>query len=118
MPMTIRKRMAVDVDVCPHGAVVGHLERDGLVLDDGVAAEDHHVVVSLDHVGEVLFVVLGVDLVAAVVVVLLDAEDVHLLTAHLGEDVLGDEACRLASEVGYVVGGHLDAGLAVGILRC
>ena len=50
--------LAIDIDICPHGTVVGLLEENGLAARDGVAAEDDHITATNLLIGEILFVAL------------------------------------------------------------
>ena len=106
----------LELDVGPHGTVVGIIEEYRLAVLDGVAAEDDHVAATHLHIGEILLVGDGVLLVAAGLVVLLQTEHVHLLTAHLSQDVECPEPRGLTSEHRHVVGGNLQAGLGLGAL--
>ena len=83
---------AADIDLGPHGAVVGHLEIKVLTLDDGVAAIDHHVALAHGHIWEILLIRVRIFLITTLVVVLLETYHVDLLFLHLRQDVLGDEA--------------------------
>ena len=103
-------------DLCPHGAVVGHLEGDVLRGLDGIAAVDDHIVVATNEVGEVFLVRVGVLLVTSAVVVLLEADDIYFLTLHLGKDILCHEARGFTIEHGHVVRGYLETWCLLGIL--
>ena len=108
--------VAFYLDICPHGAVVGHLEGEVLGLLDGIAAVDNHIVLTAGAIREVILVRVGVLLVTGIVVVLLEADNIHFLTLHLSEDVLGHETCGLSAEHRHVVGSNLEAWLLVGFL--
>ena len=81
-----------DLNLCPHGAVVGHLEIQVLIVRDGIATVNHHITLTRGHIREIFLIGIRVLAVAALVVVLLEAGNVHLLSLHLGEDVLCNEA--------------------------
>ena len=108
-------QLAVDIDDGPHGTVVRFFEVDGLVLGDRITAVDDHVAASHRHIWEVLFIAVGVLLVAANVVVLLHAENVNFLLLHVCQDVLCDKSCGLAVEPCHVVGSYLQSRLLVGL---
>ena len=73
----------IDVDLHPHGTVVRLLEVDVLFIEDGISALDDHVVITKGRVGEVVLVGVRILLVATEVVILLETDDIHLLTLHL-----------------------------------
>ena len=97
----------VHIHVSPHCAVVGLLERHVFGGAYWVAAENNHVVVALCVIWEIVLVNVDVSLVAHLVVILLQAEHVHLFLLHLVEDVVGDECYCLASESSHVVACNL-----------
>ena len=71
--------------------------------------------ITQSAIGEIFFVRVGVLLVTSRIVILLEADDIHLLTLHLGEDVLCHETGGLSAEHRHVVGGNLKAWLFVSI---
>ena len=82
----------VDIDVGPHGTIVGRTEIDGLVTLYGIAAIDDHIAATCGGIGEVAFVAVGVELVATHILIFLDTEDIYILTLHLGQDIQRLEA--------------------------
>ena len=84
--------VALDVDICPHGAVVGVFKENGLLPRNGITAVDDHILAAYCHIGEILLIAVRVLLVTADFVVFLQTEDVDLLSAHLGKDVLSHES--------------------------
>ena len=73
----------------------------------GVFAEDDHVGLSFDRVGEIVFVNVSILLVAAVLVILLQTEHIYLFVFHLREDVVRDESGSLFAKSGHVVACYL-----------
>lgn len=102
-------RLAVDIDVCPHGTVVCLLEQDGLRPSNGIAAEDCHILTSYDNIGEVFAIDVAHLLVATDIGVFLYAEDIHIFALHLCQHVLGNESSGGTAEAGDIVGGDLYA---------
>ncbi len=84
--------LSLDVDIGPHGTLVGIVEKKGLATLDGKTAEDHHVAATNGHIGEILLITLRILFVATVLVVLLQAEHVDLMASHLGKNVLSQES--------------------------
>ena len=84
--------LAVHINLSPHGTVVGHFEIEILEVLDGEAAVDDHVALTNDHIGEIVFIRIRVLLIATMIIILLEADDVNLLFLHLREDILSDEA--------------------------
>ena len=108
MDVEYTHRLTIDIDIGPHGAVVGLLKEDGLGTRYRIAAVDCHVLPSNNQVGEIFTVYVTHLFVATYIGVFLDAEDIHILSFHLGEHVLGNEARGSTSETGDIIWCHFD----------
>ena len=86
------EHLSVDIDVYVHCSIGAGRKLDGFAVLDGIAAIDSIMSVqALGHVGKIFLIALRVLLVTAIVVILLNAEHIHLLLLHFCEDVLCDE---------------------------
>ena len=103
MDVEYTHRLTIDIDIGPHGAVVGLLKEDGLGTSDRVAAVDCHILPSNNHVGEIITIYVAHLFVATDICVFLDAEDIHILAFHLGENILGNEARGSTPETGDII---------------
>ena len=101
--------LIIHLYLSPHGAVVGHLKVQVLMVHDRVAAVYYHVALTSSHVREILFVGIGVFAITALVVVFLHTGNVYLLLFHLCQNVLCHESGSLSSEHGYIVRRNLDS---------
>ena len=108
--------LSLHIDVGPHGTLVGIVEEQGLAVFYRITAEDYHVAAACGHIGEVFLVTLGILLVAADFVILLQTEDIDLMATHLCQDVLSQESGSLATEHRHIVGGNLQTLFGFGLL--
>ena len=99
--------LAVDIDVSPHGTIVGVLKQNALFACDWVSAEYSHVITSYGYIGEIVPVYVRHLFVAADIGVFLNTEHIHILATHLGKHVLCDESRCRTTEHGNVIRCHL-----------